>query len=265
MSMRQSTVKRKLKAGQQVLVTKACFQDPCVVEIMGLLGLDCVWICSEHKAIDPSVLENMVRAARAANVDTLVRSPRHAYDDLARCLAIGATGLMIPHVERPEDARQIVARAKYPPVGNRQMEHVNADADFGLAPLVQYLQHANEETFLVMQVEDQEAMKRAAEIAAVPGIDVLYVGVMDLSLSMGIPGEVKHPRVVEAIRQIARVCESAHIACGTAAIDPEHCRMLMDEGVRFFTERSDWRALVQNFRGAIEAYSKLGFTFGESR
>jgi 4-hydroxy-2-oxoheptanedioate aldolase len=263
--MRHSTVKRKLKAGQPVLVPKACFLDPNIVEILGLLGFDCIWICTEHKAIDPSVLENMVRAARAANADCLIRPPRHGFDELARCLAIGAAGLMIPHVERPEDARQIVSRVKYPPLGARQLEHVNADADFGLVPLVEYLRHANEETFLVVQVEDPGAIKRAAEIAAVPGIDVLYVGVMDLSLSMGIPGEVKHPRVLEAIRQIVRVCESASIACGTAAIDPEHCRLLMNEGVRFFTERSDWRTLVQGFRGAIEAYSKLGFTFGGQR
>lgn len=263
--MRQSTVKRKLKAKQPVLVTKVCFQDPNIVEILGLMGFDCIWVCTEHKVLDPSLLENMVRAARAGNADCLVRTPRHGFDDLARYLGMGAHGLMIPHVENAEVARRVVARSKYPPQGARQLENVNADADFGLMPMLDYLKRANDETFIVAQVEDTDAMKRADEIAAVPGIDVLYVGVMDLSLSMGIPGEPKHPRVVEAIRQIVRVCESAGITCGTAAIDPEHCRLLMDAGVRFFTERSDWRAVVQSFRGAIESYSKLGFTFGAER
>ncbi|MBP7937394.1 MAG: hypothetical protein KA354_22350 [Phycisphaerae bacterium] len=263
--MRQSTIRRKLRTGQPVLVPKVCFLDPNIVEILGLLGFDCVWICTEHKAIDPGVLENMARAARAGNVDCLIRTPRHGYDDLARCLAIGASGLMIPHVGTADDVREVVARAKYPPLGARQLEHVNADADFGLASLPDYLKNANDETFLVIQVEDTDAVARAAEIAAVPGIDVLYVGVMDLSLSMGIPGEAKHPRVLDVIRKIVRVCESASIACGTAAIDPEHCRMLKDEGVRFFTERSDWRTLVQGFTGVVESYRNLGFTFGSRR
>ena len=259
--MQKSIIKRKLRQGELVLMPKVCFVDPSIVEMLGRMGFDGIWICTEYKAIDPSTMDNMVRACRAAGVDCIIRTGVHSDDDLPRLLSMGANGLMIPHVENPESIRRVIARIKFPPLGQRELETVNADADFGLMPLGDYLQFANDETFVIAQVESVEAIEHAEEIASIEGVDVVFVGPGDLSLNMGIPGQVKHARVVEAIKRVVQACKSTNAVCGTQAISQEHCRMLVNEGVKFFGDGSDWRALLVTFQAHIEAYGKLGFSF----
>lgn len=259
--MQKSLVKQKLAGGQLVLVVKVNFADPNIVEMVGLLGFDCIWLCTEYKAVDPAILENMVRAARAAGVECVVRTSANGGDDFVRYLSMGANGLMIPHVQTAEQARAIVDRIKYAPLGHRELENVNADAEFGLMPLEEYLQAANDETVVVLQIEDAEAAARVDEIAETPGIDVLFVGPADLALSLGMPGQVRHPKVLEVIERVVRACEANHLVCGTPAIDPEHCRRLIDLGVRYLTGPSDWRLLAAGFRANRDLYAPLGFTF----
>ena len=240
---------------------KVCFVDPNIVEMLGRMGFDGIWICTEYKAISPDTLENMVRACRTAGVDCIVRTGVQSTDDLPRFLSMGVNGLMIPHVEDPESIRRVIDRVKFPPLGHRELEAVNADADFGLMPLEDYLRFANDNTFVVAQLESIEAMDRAEEIASIEGVDVVFVGPGDLALSMGIPGQVKHPRIVEAIKRVVQACQPTSAVCGTQAITPEHCRRLIDEGVTFFGDGSDWRALLLTFQKCKEIYGKLGFSF----
>lgn len=259
--MKESVIKRKLRQSELVLVPKVCFVDPNIVEMLGRMGFDGIWICTEYKAIDPSAMDNMVRACRGTGPDCVVRTGTNSIDDLPRFLSMGINGLMIPHVEDPESIRRVIDRIKFPPLGHRELENVNADADFGLMPLEDYLRSANDETFVMAQVESIEAIDRAEEIASIEGVDILFVGPGDLSLSMGIPGQVKNPRIVEAIKRVVQACQANGKVCGTPAITPEHCRMLIDEGVGFFSDGSDWRALLLTFQENIEKYGKLGFSF----
>ena len=259
--MRRSVVKQKLRADELVLVPKVCFMSPDIVEMLGLLGYDCVWICSEHRAIDASTLENMIRAGRAAGADCVIRLGVNGLDDIVRVLSAGAHGLMIPHVKTPAQAREIVAKAKYPPLGKRELENINADANYGLMPVEQYLQVANEESFIVVQIEDVEALDHIEDIAAVEGIDVIFVGPSDLALSLGLPGQEKHAKIVEIIQRVVKACESRDVVCGTPAIDSEHCKRLVGSGVRYFTDGSDWRAIRDAFIDAKQVYEQIGFGF----
>jgi 4-hydroxy-2-oxoheptanedioate aldolase len=260
-----SIVKRKLADGKPVLVPKVCYLDPAIVELLGLLGFDSVWLCNEYRAIDASVMEHLVRAGRAAGIECVVRIGMNGLDDIARLLGMGVGGIMVPHVSTPDQARRAVSRIKYPPLGHRGLENVHADADFGLAPLGEYLHQANDETLLVVQLEDKQALRQADEIAQIEGIDVLFVGPADLSLALGVPGQLKHPQVVRAIRSVARVCETHGRACGTPALDFDHCRLLLDAGVRYLTDSSDWHMLVSGFRQVKQDFANLGFTFRPER
>ena len=118
---------------------------------------------------------------------------------------------------------------------------------------------------MVVQIEDLEAAAQADAIAEVPGVDVLFVGPADLALSLGLPGECRHPKVLDVIRRVVRACEASGKVCGTPALEPDHCRLLIDEGVRYLTDSSDWRMLVTGFRARREAYADLGFTFRPER
>ena len=259
--MQKSIVKRKLADGGMVLVPKVCFMDPNIVEMLGLLGFDSVWICNEYKAIDPSTLENMVRAGRAAGIECVIRTGVDSEDDYSRFLSMGANGLMIPHVKTAKKARRVVRRVKYPPLGRRELENINADADYGLMPLDDYLRTANRETLVVLQIEDMKSVNRVDEIAEVEGVDVLFVGPSDLALSLGVPGEYRHKKVLKAVRRVVKACEANGIVCGTPAINPEHCKYLIDQGVRYLTDGSDWRVLLAGFKQSKKDYAKLGFCF----
>ena len=262
--MQKSIVKRKLADGRLVLVPKVCFMDPNIVEMLGRLGFDSVWICNEYKAIDPTTLENMVRAGRAAGIECVIRTGVNSGDDFSRFLSMGANGLMIPHVKTAKQARRIVCRVKYPPLGKRELENINADGDYGLLPLDDYLKAANRETLIVLQIEDMKSVKWVDEIAEVKGVDVLFVGPGDLALSLGVPGECSHPKVIKAIRRVVKACEANALVCGTPAINPEHCRFLIDQGVRYLTDGSDWRVLLAGFQQSKKDYAKLGFLFRPS-
>jgi 4-hydroxy-2-oxoheptanedioate aldolase len=263
--MQTSLVKKKLAQGKPVLVPKVCYVDPNIVEMLGLLGFDSVWLCNEYRAICPATLEGMIRAGRAAGIECIVRTGMNSLDDLARFLGMGANGIMVPHARSVKQVRRAVNRIKYPPIGRRELECINVDADFGMMPLEEYLQHANEETLVVVQLEDAEAIENAEEFAQVEGVDVLFVGPGDLALALGVPGQQKHPKVVQAIRHVVQVCRDHGRVCGTPALDPDHCRFLIDEGVQYFTDGSDWRLLLAGFRRTKKDFGNIGFSFRPER
>lgn len=259
--MQKSLVKRKLAAGQPVYVPKVCYMDPNIVELVGLLGFDSIWICNEYKGIDPVTLENMIRSGRATATECIIRTGANSFDEINRYLGAGANGLMTPHVQTPEIARQVVRCAKFPPVGKREVEFINADAKHGLMNMHDYLREANQETVVVVQLEDMDAIDRVDEFAEIVGVDVLFVGPGDLSVALGIPGEVQHPKIIEAIRRVARACHRNGIVCGTPSLNTDHCKRMLDEGVLYLTGGSDWRMIVRGFREEKERFETLGFSF----
>ena len=263
--MKKSIVKHKLKNGEPVLVNKICFFNTDLVEMMGLMGFDCLWICNEHAAIDGSLLKEMIRAARRCNMDCVIRTGERSHDDFICFLEMGANGLMIPHLRNAEHAEEIVRRSKFPPIGERGIDGVSADADFGLQAGDEYIKQANDQTFIVVQIEDESALDNIESIARVEGIDVLFVGPADLSLSMGIPNQVKHPKILEVIKRVVRASEGTSAVCGTSYIDHEHGKKLMNMGVKFFTGTSDSSILRTGFANFREAVRDIGFTFHDGQ
>ncbi len=259
--MKKSIVKQKLKNGEPVLVNKICFFNAELVELIGMMGFDCLWICNEHAPIDASLLKEMIRAGRVSGMDCMIRTGESSYDDFIRFLEMGANGLMVPHLRDAEHAREIVRRSKFPPIGERGIDGISADADFGLLPTNEYIRQANDETFIVLQIEDMGVLERIEEIAEVEGIDVLFVGPADLSLSMGIPDAVKDPKILKVIERVVRACDGKSVVCGTPYIDTEHCKKLMDMGVKFFTGVSDNGILRTGFANFKKTIEGAGFSF----
>jgi 4-hydroxy-2-oxoheptanedioate aldolase len=112
-----------------------------------------------------------------------------------------------------------------------------------------------------VQVEDAEAVDCVEEIAAVEGIDVIFIGPADLSQSYGVPGQLKHPKIIEAIERSVAACEKHGIYCGTPGLDVDYTKMLMQMGVKFLTAPGDFGLLYRGFREVVDVYSQLGFTF----
>lgn len=255
--MRPSVVKARLAAGEMVYVVKAAYRDPRVVELMGGFGFDCVWICNEHIANDRSTLEAMVCAGRAGNIDTMVRVHPHDYTDVIQVLEMGANGLMLPQIRSAEEVRNLIRELRFPPLGCRKLDGIGADSGFGLLPLKEYLKRANEETFAVVQIETSEAVREIDAIAAIDGVDVVFIGPGDLSLAFGRPGEVTCPEVTEVCEQVLAACRKYHktpgIACGT----PEQVEMRFAQGFRFLCGASDYRLVKAGLGRERELMDRL--------
>lgn len=259
--MPKSIVKHKLRTNQPVLVNKINFHHSSLVELMGLMGFDCLWLCNEHIAIDQSLMASMLQACRASGMDCVVRVGQDCYADMLRFLELGANGLMLPHITDAASLEKVIEVTKFPPLGHRGIDAVSADADFGMMPLKDYIKFANEQTFIVAQIEDRQGLENVEEIAAVEGVDVIFLGPADLSLDMGILGELKHPDIISAIAKVIKACKNNGVVCGTPGLNPEHSKMLLDMGIGYITGTSDYGILVKGLRDVREKYRQIGFDF----
>ena len=202
MNMRKSRVLTKLRAGEVV----SCFNvhfDPQASEIAALAGFDCLWIDTEHMAKDWSVVQSHVWAAKGYNVDVMVRVPRGSYSDYIKPLELDAAGIMVPHIMGLEDARHVVHWTRFHPVGRRPLDGGNADGAYAQMPYSDYMPQANDQRFVVLQIEDPEPLDELDAIAALDGIDMLFFGPADFSQGIGAPGQWDHPKLQEARRRVA--------------------------------------------------------------
>jgi len=201
--MKPNAMKRKLTAGQPAMGLSVMIPSPQVVEMAGGLGFDWVLIDMEHGTINLETVELMAMAAEAAGITAIVRPSTNAPHHISQAMDRGAMGVQVPHVMDATGAARAVAAVKFHPAGSRGLAAGTRPAGYDLgAGLSDYVAAANAETLVCVQVEDAEAVGRAAEIAAVPGVDVVFVGPSDLSQSMGFPGNPGAEPVARAVESV---------------------------------------------------------------
>jgi len=248
--MTPSTVRRKLSRDETILTAKACYADPELVELIASSGCDAVWLCLEHRRPDPAVVYSLIQACRLGGADALVRVKPSNHADVLWLLEAGARGLMLPRVRHPDQVAAVVEAMKFHPQGRRGGDAIHADAAFGRAPFPEYLATANRETFLVVQIEEPEVVPHLDAIAALPGVDVLFVGPGDLTLGLGQTGPVDNPEVMRIAAATAEACrrhgKRAGIPCAADQV-PKYRAL----GYSFFNVISDYRCVVQGVKSAL--------------
>ena len=253
MDMRKSRVLAKLRSGKVASCIKLNLADPRAAEIAGLVGFDCVWIDREHVPTDWSCVENMVRAAKIYDMDTMVRVSKGSYSDYVRPLEADAAGIMIPHLMSVAEARDIARTTRFHPIGRRPLDGGNADGSYCLVGLDDYLRQANEERFICVQIEDPEPLADLEEIASVEGIDMLFFGPGDFSQGIGHPGAWDNPELVSARKRIASVCRAHGKYAGTVG-GAANFRELVDMGYNFVSVGADVVALAEYFKKAADLF-----------
>ena len=191
--MRPSKIKAKLARREPVLVTSLALTDASLFELASLMGFDGIWLDLEHHAHSVETAATLMRAARVGTADVMARPAKGEFMRLARLLEAGANGIMYPRCDNAQEARELVTWSKFHPKGKRGIDSANADNPYCMMPLAPYVEYANEQTFLVAQIEDPAALEHVEEIAAVDGIDVLFFGPGDFGVLSGIPGQSAHP------------------------------------------------------------------------
>lgn len=233
------TARLKTLLNQGKLVRVFCLGqlcDPKLVELIGLHGgYDAVWLDQEHGSLTVAQVEQATRAARACGLDTFVRLAPTDYATVMRSLEAGAGGVMAAQVRDARQVEEIVRWAKFYPRGMRGINNTGVDGRYGLMPLSEYLQQANANTFLAIQIERVEAVEQVEQIAAVKDVDVLFVGPADLSQSMGLPGEWDHPRHWEALERVAQAARKHAIHWAILPPNRAYAERCLELGCRMFS------------------------------
>lgn len=250
-----ASIKQRLKQGELVVGTFISeVRNPNVAYLLAQAGFDFFVLDNEHGSYNVETVSDMVAAARGSGVEVIVRIPEIRRETILKPLDSGAAGLLVPQVNTPEQAREIVCHAKYPPFGNRGAALRRPHSLYGRPNAGEYLAKANEETFLAVQAESREAIVNIDRIAAVEGIDCIFCGPFDLSVSLGIPGQLSHPEEVEAIETMVAACRKAGKIAGILLVDTATLKPWIAKGVRFACYSSDVNMLAD---AAVKAIQEL--------
>jgi 2-keto-3-deoxy-L-rhamnonate aldolase RhmA len=177
-----------------------------VAAAMKTCGFDWLFLDLEHNSMSLDTAVQIAMAANGAGIAPLVRIPAGRYDMATRALDGGAWGIVAPHIDTPDEAREVVARLKYPPLGHRSIAGAMPQFDFASRPLGEATAAVNAGLLLVVMLETPRAIENAEAIAAVQGIDALHVGANDLCMEMGIPGDFLHRDVERAFAAVIAAC-----------------------------------------------------------
>ena len=256
--MRRSNILEKLRAGKSALLTNISMSpSPLAVEVAGRAGIDGVWIDTEHRPFTPREVADVIAGARLGDIDAMIRIRKgEGYTSFFRPLEDGAAGIMVPHVATREEAEWVARNSKYPPIGRRGVECVMPDSDVSFSDPLEYLEHANRETFVAIQIEDVEALDHMDEIAAVKGLEVFFIGPADLTLSMGIPFQLDHARFREAVQTIAGAAERHGKWWGLPVRDADAAARYAEQGARFFNISGDFPLLKNGFLRTREEFDR---------
>ncbi len=220
-----------LRSGRTLRAIFNSLPSPALVEMCGYAGFDFVIIDNEHGSAGHDITENMLRAARAAGIPPVVRCLRH---DIARVLDMGASGVQIPMVESAAEARDLVQQVRYPGVGRRGSAFSPRAAGYGAFPGAEHTRRSNQGIALIVMVETEAACRQAGEIAAVEGVDGVFIGPNDLSHAMGFGSDWKAPQVDAVIEQALRDIAAAGTCAGIIGMNPADEARYGPWGARFF-------------------------------
>jgi 2-keto-3-deoxy-L-rhamnonate aldolase RhmA len=227
-------LRSRVRAGERLLGCFLTWPVGGAVELLALAGFDFVVIDVEHGFHGIESIENLVRAADAGSVAAIVRPPRFDSDVASRALDAGASGILAPRVGGSADAKTTVENVKFAPEGRRGLGGVRANR-YGTQPLAEFVRQSNERTVVAVQIETPGALDDVGGIAALPGVDVLFVGPNDLTQALGIPGRVDDRRYLDALSRVAQAAADHGKAAGIMLGRREQIPALAEIGFRFFT------------------------------
>ncbi len=229
--------------------------SPISAEIASRIGFDWVLIDTEHGAGDYGVLVQQLQAVAAGgNSSPIVRVAWNDPVVIKRTLDAGAAGIMVPYVNSAEEARQAVEAIKYPPQGTRGTAKSTRAAAFGLN-FEEYFRCANRDTLVVVQIETPEAVAAAEQIAAVDGVDVLFIGPLDLRVNLGWPDSLEPGKFEKSIQAVIQACQAAEKTAGILST-PDEAKKWIDQGLTFLAIGSDGMAITQGLQNFLASSRK---------
>lgn len=252
MKLKNSHVKGKLQNGEVCFGTMLrILKSPQAVALCASEGWDYIILDTEHNDYNYETIGNFSLAAKYEEIDMYVRVPDKLYHQMAQMLDIGAEGLVLPQVKTQQEVQHIIQSTKYASMGKRGVSistTVTLSRDYKIE---EYIEWANRELMTIVQIESEEGVNNVEQIVAIPGVDAIMIGPADLSHDMGISGQIDHPRVEEAFREVIKECNKYGVAPGVHLASLEHVDKWVKEGMRFITYSYDTKFFKDASREAL--------------
>ena len=243
-------VKQMLQQGKVTVGALVQMPSPPIVSLLTTSGFDWLWIDMEHGAIPIDTAQRMIDATKGTPTVPLVRIAWNEHWLAKPVLDSGAMGVITPTVNTKQEAIAAVAALRYPPEGVRGFGPAMAAARWGLS-VPDYAKVANREILAILLIEDIAAVNNIEEILSVPGVDVVFVGLFDLSGSMGLLGQVTHPKVEEAAQKVLAAAKAAKVPVGTIALAPDDINRRIAQGFQFIAVATDIQLLTSGAKNLL--------------
>jgi 2-dehydro-3-deoxyglucarate aldolase/4-hydroxy-2-oxoheptanedioate aldolase len=232
--MQKNLVKQALAEGRlQLGCGFGQLRSPEIPRLLMAAGFQWAFIDTEHGGFDLETVQDLCRVSNLVGFLPVLRVADLQYSLVARSLDVGAGGIIFPRVESPELLEKAVSWTKFPPVGIRGYGLTMVNTNYEPLGIPAVMQHLNDNTLVCFQIETKKALDAREELLSVPGVDAVMVGPADLSISLGVPGEFQHPKMVEAMEAIRDSCIRHKIAPGTQTRTPSLAKFWKERGMLF--------------------------------
>ena len=254
--MHANTVKKALQEGKvQLGCAYNTLRFPEVARILATAGFDWTYLDTEHGNFGIETVQELCRASTDTGLIPLVRVADLQYSLIARALDNGAMGIIFPRVESPEVLATAVSWTKFPPVGVRGFGLTPTHVEYEKATIQEIAEHVNANTLVILQIETKLAVERRDELLSVPGIDVVMIGPVDLSISLGVPGDFFNPKMEDAITKIRDSCLAHNVVPGIQSRPVELAKHWKDNGMLFVGCGAETGMLLNGAKSIVQALS----------
>jgi 2-keto-3-deoxy-L-rhamnonate aldolase RhmA len=241
-------LKQRLNNGEALIGTFLSLGNSLTTEIIAQAGFDWLLIDLEHGVGSEEDVLHQLQAIEHTNVSAIIRVEGYQRQRIHKVLDMGAHGIMCPRIDNAQQAELVVRALHYPPAGIRGVAKMVRATQFGIN-FSQYSKNAAEELLGVIQIETTESLEHLDEIANINGVDVLFIGPADLSMALGIFGQLDHPTFIQAVEAIVTAASKANKSIGILLFDPNDFDKYYQQGIRFFACGTDTLFLS---KGAVE-------------
>ncbi len=229
--------------------------SPKIIELVAMVGgYQAIWIDEEHAGLTLNQIETLAMACRSVGLDSYVRVAPTDNAAVMRPMEAGVGGIMAAQVRSIGEAQQIVRWAKFPPLRERGANASNFEGLYGTKPLADHIRDCNDARWLSLQIETTEALDQVEQIAAIQGVDNLFVGPADLSVALGVPGDFMHPKCREALARVSQATLSEGKTWGILVRSREHADFCRSLGCQFYAYANDLAAMLAGLRSIRANY-----------
>ena len=253
--LKKNFLKEKLDKNKLTIGTWNIINSPMVVDVIASSGIDFIVIDAEHGSISYETAQSMISICESYNVTPIMRVGEINESLILRALDIGNHGVQLPNITTAEDAKQFVKFAKYPPIGERGFSPYTKAGLYDVSNGKKMPAIANKNTLLIANVEGEEGIQNLQEIVNVDGIDIIFIGLFDMSKSLGIAGDVENPRVIEKLDKAIEVIHNSGKKVGSIASNLNMLKILKEKNIDYLTYSVDTGMIKESYVNMIKKFN----------